>query len=281
MLRVSIIGMLKVGFWIALLYVAYCGILFLLQRQVMFPRFAMGPAPETPDHIPGIEKIWLDSAAGIVESWFILPRSSPGAGAVPAIIFAHGNGELIDFWPREMQPFADMGIGVLLVEYPGYGRSAGRPSQKSITDAFVKAYDTLVSRPEVDPERVVLFGRSIGGGAVCALARQRRASAMILMSAFTDIPSFTRRYLAPGFITRDPFDNLEAIKSFSNPVLIIHGSRDEIIPYRHGQTLYRHAPNGKMITYHAGHNDCPPDWRVFYQDVVRFLVDAGVINPRQ
>lgn len=276
MLRFSIFGILKLGLGIALIYVTYCGLLFLLQRHVMFPRFAMGPAPETTDRMPGIEKIWLDTASGKIESWFILPVTTTGAG--PAIIFAHGNGELIDFWPHELRPFADLGIGVLLVEYPGYGRSAGRPSQKSITDAFVQAYDTLISRPEVDPERVVLFGRSIGGGAACALARERPVKAMILMSAFTDIPSFTRRYLAPAFIVRDPFDNLEVIKSFSNPVLIIHGTRDEIIPYRHGETLDRHALDGTMISYDAGHNDCPPDWRVFFQDVVPFLVDAGVIG---
>ncbi len=279
MLRVSILGVLKVGLWIALVYVAYCGLLFLLQRQVMFPRFAMGPAPEAASRIPGIEKIWLDTPAGNIESWFILPDKL--AGAAPAIIFAHGNGELIDFWPRELAPFTELGIGVLLVEYPGYGRSPGRPSQKSITAAFVEAYDALVRRPDVDPKRIVLFGRSIGGGAACALARQRNAKAMILMSTFTSIRSFTRRYLAPAFIIRDPFDNLEVVKSFSNPVLIIHGNSDEIIPYRHGQTLHRHAANATMITYDAGHNDCPPDWRVFYRDVIRFLVDAEVIGPPQ
>ena len=80
------------------------------------------------------------------------------------VIFAHGNGELIDYWPDELKKFNDFGLGVLLVEYPGYGRSDGTPTQKSISEAFEAAYDMLVSRPDVDAERIILFGRSVGGG---------------------------------------------------------------------------------------------------------------------
>ena len=86
-------------------------------------------------------------------------------------LFLHTvNGELIDFWPHELKKLNRLGIGVLLVEYPGYGRSNGSPSQKNITEAFTGAYDMLVTRPDVDPSRIVLFGRSLGGGAVCILA---------------------------------------------------------------------------------------------------------------
>jgi len=274
----SMAVMIKTGLWILFIYIAYCGLLFLVQRQMMFPRFLMGTAPDTTDDMTGIEKIWLQTESGKIESWFILPKANNETKPSPAVIFAHGNAELIDFWPHEMRRFAAQGIGVLLVEYPGYGRSEGRPSQKSITDVFVRAYDILINRPDVDPQRIVLLGRSLGGGAVSALARQRPAKAMILMSTFTNIKSFTRRYLAPAFIVRDPFDNLEAIKTFLNPVLIIHGIRDEIIPYRHGKTLHRHAPNGTLITYDAGHNDCPPNWNTFFQDVGQFLIRAGVID---
>ena len=274
----SMAGLIKTGFWVVFIYVAYCGLLFLVQRQMMFPRFLMGTVPDTPDDMTGIEKIWLQTESGKIESWFIRPQTNNDTQPSPAIIFAHGNAELIDFWPHEMRRFAALGIGVLLVEYPGYGRSEGRPSQKSITDVFVRAYDVLIDKPEVDPKRIVFLGRSIGGGAVTALANHRPAKAMILMSTFTNIKSFTRRYLAPSFIVRDPFDNLESVKKFLNPILIIHGLRDEIIPYRHGKTLHRYAPNGTLITYDAGHNDCPPDWNIFFQDVSQFLIRSGVIN---
>ena len=97
------------------------------------------------------------------------------------------------------------------------------------------------------------------------------------MSTFVSARSFAAKYLAPGFLVRDPFDNLAAIKTYPGPVLIIHGKFDEVIPYRHGMSLFQATRRGKMITYESGHNDCPPNWNVFWQDVESFLREAGVI----
>ena len=260
------------------LYIAYCGVLFLLQRQIMFPR-GMIPQPTPLDHrIPGLEKIWLETPAGKVESWLLQPVSGSAAGPAPAVIFGHGNGELIDFWPEELMGFTRLGISVLLVEYPGYGRSAGSPSQQSITAAFIAAYDALASRKEIDASRIVLFGRSLGGGAVCALSLQRPSAALILMSTFTSARSFAKRYLAPPFLVRDPFDNLSAVKKFRRPILILHGKHDTVIPFSHGTALHKAAERGKLIAYEAGHNDCPPDWNIFWQDIESFLRDNGIIR---
>jgi fermentation-respiration switch protein FrsA (DUF1100 family) len=170
-----------------------------------------------------------------------------------------------------------LGIGVLLVEYPGYGRSKGTPSQSSITETFVTAYDMLTARADVDASKIILVGRSLGGGAVCALAAKRPAAVLILMSTFTSARSFATKYLIPGFLVRDPFDNLSVVRSFYGPVLIMHGKRDEVIPYKHGLALHRAARNGKMITYDSGHNDSPPDWDIFFREVESFLKDAGIL----
>jgi fermentation-respiration switch protein FrsA (DUF1100 family) len=75
----------------------------------------------------------------------------------------------------------------------------------------------------------------------------------------------------PPVLVRDPFDNLRVVRKFDGPVLVIHGDQDETIPYRHGRTLFENAKQGKMITYAAGHNDCPPDWNAFFKDVGAFL----------
>jgi fermentation-respiration switch protein FrsA (DUF1100 family) len=268
---------LKYIFWPLCIYSVYCSLLFLVQRQILFPR-GMIPTPSSSGPpISGLEKIWLNVASGKVEAWYIPPVSGRGATAAPAVIFGHGNGELIDFWPDELNGFARLGIGLLLVEYPGYGRSAGSPSQKSITETFVAAYDLLSSRKDVDPSRIIFFGRSLGGGAVCALAAARPSAALILMSTFTDARSFAKRYLAPSFLVRDPFDNLSAVKNYPAPVLIMHGRQDTVIPYSHGIALHRAAQNGKLVTYEAGHNDCPPDWRMFWQHVRTFLRENKII----
>lgn len=259
-----------------LIYAAYCGLLFFVQRQVIFPRYMIpGPAPR--DFSAGIEPAWLETSFGKVEAWYFPPPAGAAGAPVPAVIFGHGNGELIDFWPEEFKRFPAMGVGLLLVEYPGYGRSAGSPSQESISETFTRAYDQLAARPDVDPTRIVFFGRSLGGGAVCDLAAKRPAAALILMSSFTSVRSFAIRYLAPSFLIRDPFDNLAVVRDYGGPVLVIHGRFDEVIPFGHGNALHAAARNGKMIAYDAGHNDCPPDWEVFWQDVEGFLRDAKVL----
>lgn len=270
-------AVLKYALWSLLFYVIYCSFLFLVQRKILFPR-GLIPAPSSSEvNISGLEKLWIETKFERVEAWFLPPTSDISAKQAPAVIFGHGNGELIDFWPQELKKFLQLGIGVLLVEYPGYGRSSGSPSQQSITRTFTAAYDRLVAREDVNAERIILFGRSLGGGAVCALAPNRPSAALILMSTFTSVNAFTARYLAPKFLVRDPFDNLSVVKDYPGPILIIHGRHDEVIPFSHGQNLHKVSKHSQMVVYDAGHNDCPPDWHVFWQDVESFLRGAGLL----
>ena len=270
-------ALLKYILWPVILYLAYCGLLFLLQRQILFPRYQIPQPVQSEPKIGGLETMWLAIDGAKVEAWFLPPLDPQMKTPAPAVIFGHGNGELIDFWPAELERFTRLGIALLLVEYPGYGRSAGNPSEKSITRTFVAAYDALTSRKDIDPARIIFFGRSLGGGAVCALARHRPSATLILMSTFTSAKSLANKFLVPPFLVRDPFDNLAVVKSYPNPVLIIHGRHDSIIPFSHGKALHQAAKQAEMITYNARHNDCPPDWNVFWQDVEGFLRRNGLI----
>ncbi len=263
---------------VLIIYGGYCCLIFLFQRTILFPRHQIPVPPSPKESKPGWESLWLETSVGRVEAWFLPPGGDSPIQPSPAVIFAHGNAELIDFWPQQLRPFTSMGVGVLLVEYPGYGRSAGTPSQKNITETFVAAYDNLVDRHDVDPSRIVLWGRSLGGGAVCALAEKRPSAALVLMSTFTDVRSCAAKLLAPGFLVRDPFDNLQVVRSYAGPILIVHGRHDTLIPYDHGQKLYRAARHGKMLTYDCRHNDCPPNWKTFWQDLASFLMSAKIVE---
>ncbi len=261
-------------------YILYLSILFISQRKMLFPAYMIEVPQYAGDTIKSLEQNWLEMEDGPVETWF-LPAQSDNDNIAenrksPVIIFAHGNGELIDFWADEFLYFAKQGISILLVEYPGYGRSKGSPSQKSITKAFVKAYDMMLKRNDIDPEKIVFFGRSIGGGAVCSLARERKPAAIILMSAFINTKSFAGKYLAPGALILDPFDNLKVMEQFKGPALIIHGRHDELIPYDHGLKLHKACKNSKLITYDCGHNNCPPNLDTFINDVKIFLKESGI-----
>ena len=270
--------MLKILTSVLIFYLLYCGLLFAFQRQILFPRHQAIPMPQVAEKISGLEKIWLELSFGKVESWFLPPVCNEGK--CPVLLFAHGNAELIEHWPEFFLPLTHSGIGVYLLEYPGYGRSQGLPSQKTIVETFIAAHDQIIDRPDVNPDGVVFFGRSIGGGAVCALAEKRKPMAIILMSTFTSISRMAGKFGVPGIFIRDPFDNLRTMESFDGPLLVIHGKHDEIIPYSHGINLSGAAPHGQLITYECGHNDCPPDRDVFYDDIITFLIKSGVHNGK-
>ena len=260
---------LRITLGIIGIYLAYCALLFVFQRQMLFPRYMVMTRSSLPDGFPGLESIWLELPDMRVETWFLPARNT--VRPAPVVIITHGNAESIDFLPDEFQPYAERGVSLLMVEFPGYGRSQGSPSQRTITAAMLKAYDVIAARPDVDADRIILMGRSLGGGAVCQLAARRPIRGLILVSAFTSVTAFAPRYLVPSFLVKDPFDNLAVIRAFRKPVLIIHGTRDEIIPYRHGQALAAAAPDGKLESFHSGHNDLATDSRQFWQAIDDFL----------
>lgn len=241
-----------------------------LQRYLVFPRHLVH-APDPPHPVEGRERLWLSTDEGEVEAWLLPGRGASAEHPSPLVIFAHGNAELIDTWPDYLRPYREWGLSVLLVEYRGYGRSAGSPSEGSIADDLVLAYDQVTARPEIDAQRVILHGRSIGGGAVCALARRRRPAALILQSTFTSIRAMAARWFVPGFLVLDPFDNEACLHDFSGPVLLVHGRHDGLIPPSHAEALRRAAPQARLVWYDANHNDCPPSWPAFFDEVASFL----------
>lgn len=249
------IRLTTLGLMLAVAAVAYLTLAFLMQRSALFPM--PGAAPRSP---PGTaEVVALHQVAGVVEALFLAPRTGSGAPA-PLLVFFHGNAELADDW---VEPFAvprSWGWAVLLVEYPGYGRSAGRPSEASVMAAAVAAHDWAVADPRIDSQRIVAYGRSLGGGAAARLAHERSVAGVILESSFTSVAAMARRFLVPRWLVRDRFDTLEALSDYVGPLLVIHGRRDTIIPVAHGRTLAAAVPGAEFHEVACGHNDCPRPW---------------------
>jgi fermentation-respiration switch protein FrsA (DUF1100 family) len=224
---------------------------FFAQRGVMFPTSAIAPAPPAQLARLGGEGIWLELEEGRVEV-FYLPGQAAGG---PLLLFAHGNAELIDHWADAWEKIRARGASLLLVEYPGYGRSEGAPSEASIREVMIAAYDWAASRGIAAD--IVGWGRSLGGGALCALARERPLSALILESTFTSARSMAAGLGVPGFLVRDPFENLSLVREFREPLLLLHGERDRVIPVRHAHALSEAAPGAELVLMPCGHNDCP------------------------
>jgi hypothetical protein len=264
-------GLLAIASLAVAAVAAWWALLFLLQRSVLYPApLAASGAGDLPS--VGGRSVWLEHAAGRSEAWLLPPSPAPAAPG-PLLIFAHGNGELIDFWAGAFETPRQWGASVLLVEFPGYGRSPGRPSQASITEAMVAAYDWAGAQAGVDPGRVVAWGRSLGGGAVCALARERALAALVLESTFTSVKSLARRFGLPGLLVRDPFDNLAFLRRFPGPTLVLHGEGDDLIAPEHGRRLHAAAARSELHLLPCGHNDCPRPWAL----VRRFLVAHEIL----
>jgi pimeloyl-ACP methyl ester carboxylesterase len=239
--------------------------------------FPMPPAAVgRPDafRVAGGERWWIEAGGARVEAWF-LPAAS--AGLAPLVIHAHGNGELIDVWPQEFARLRAAGLHVLLVEYPGYGRSRGRPSEGSITATLVAAYDRVADDPRVDVRRIVGYGRSLGGGAIAQLAARRPMAAMVLESTFTSLADIIRGYGVPDWAVVNRFDTGNVLASFPGPVLLLHGTRDVNIPVAHAHALRRMSARVTLQLLDCGHNDCPPQWEL----LLGFLARNGVCRDPQ
>ncbi len=273
-----------------LLYGLYAGYFYRVQRHAIFPRYMLPPSTQTIADYPGWQQRWITirapdssdnnssdtTAVARVESWFLPPPSTQADA--PVILMTHGNGDLMEMWPGRVHALARAGWGVLLIEYPGYGRSTGEPSEATIAGTLTDAYDWVITQPGVDAERIILFGYSVGGGAIGTLAAQRPSAALVLMSTFTSVRAMAARYYLPGILVSDPFDTLAVVQRYAHPILLIHGSQDTTIPAANSVALHNAAPNSKLLLLPCGHANCVDDWDDFWPLVLDFLIEHGVLQ---
>jgi len=265
--------MLWILYVAAALFLVNLAAMYFLQPVLTFPH---PPAASARPHAltdAGGEALWVDIDGARIEGWLL-----PGAGTAPAplMMYAHGNGELIDYWADEFAPLRAAGIHILLVEYPGYGRSSGSPSEASVRAALVAMYDRVVTDPRVDARRIIGYGRSLGGGAIAQLAARRPLAALVLESSFTSLADIIRSYHVPGWMIRNHFDTRAVLAHFPGPVLLLHGKSDQVIPFSHALALKAAAPAAELHGFDCGHNDCPRQWDL----VLGFLAARGVCTGR-
>ena len=178
----------------------------------------------------------------------------PNPSARFTILFSHGNGEDLGDVRGDLWRLNALGFAVLGYDYQGYGTSEGTPSERHCYMDIDAAYEYLTGPLGVPPQRVILYGRSVGSGPSVDLATRRQVGGMILESAFTSVLACSR---LAGALPRDAFRNIDKIGSVRCPVLFIHGRRDWTVPFRVGRALFEAAPGPKRCLWveRAGHND--------------------------
>lgn len=233
----------------------------------------------TPDLI-GLEyeDIYIETSDGVkLNGWFILAKDPPRA----TVLFFHGNAGNISHRLEIIKIFNDLDLNVFIIDYRGYGRSGGFPSEKGTYLDAQAAYDYLISRDDVDKEKIVIYGKSLGGAVAIDLATKVYARALISESAFTSVADIGQEvypFLPIRLITTIKYDSLSKINKIDESKLIIHSKDDEIIPYHHGKKLFDSASDPKeLYSMRGGHNEGILIYRDEYQKKCdKFLRSIGI-----
>jgi abhydrolase domain-containing protein 17 len=178
----------------------------------------------------------------------------PNPSARFTLWFFHGNAEDLGDLEPYLLMLRDRGYSVFAFDYPGYGFSTGTPSEASLYAAARAARTHLREALRVPAERTIIFGRSLGGGPATQMAVEEKPAGLILQSTFVSVFRVVTRWRLLPF---DQFENLKKISRVRCPVLVMHGERDEVIPFRHGEALLADANEPKRALWvpDAMHND--------------------------
>jgi fermentation-respiration switch protein FrsA (DUF1100 family) len=190
-----------------------------------------------------------------LHGWFF-----QGEEGSPVILHFHGNAGNISHRLDLVQIFQRKGLSVFLLDYRGFGRSSGRPSETGLYRDGLAAWSYLVEKERIPPERIVLHGHSIGAAVAIEVALQKKVRGLVIESAFTSTKDMAKTMaifalFSPVFPAH--YNNLAKIRRVSAPKLMVHGQRDEIVPFAMGQKLFEAAADPKFFypVKDAGHND--------------------------
>ena len=261
--------MLRILRIIAVVYLGVLLVLLWFENKLLFH-----PYKDTDSWVPpppglAVEDVWLPLPDGTkVHGWWC-----PVPGAKGALLYAHGNAGNLSHRGQAVQKLQEgLGLSVLIVDYPGFGKSEGKVSEAGCYAAAHAAYDWLAQK--VPPEQIVLYGKSLGGGVMTELAVQQPHRALVLVKTFTSVPDMAQKqfpFLPARWLVRNQFNNLARIPQCPRPIFIAHGDCDSLIPLDHSRQLLAAASEPKQFFLMPGcdHNDPAPV--EFYHELAKFL----------
>jgi uncharacterized protein len=225
---------------VVLAYVGVCAFVSWQKESMIFP-YRQVEASRGRAAPAGWETWWHEAAPGIrVEAWFRPAQGLLAGERAPAVIFFHGNGEVIDDCTRDFAGmWGRLGCAVLLVEYRGYGRSGGEPTLAGARADAGAWFDRLATDPRVRADLIIAHGFSLGGGVAAALAAERPVAGALVESTFYSLPRAARdRGLWLYFATdRHNTGNYLRALPVDLPLQLTHGTLDEVLPVHHGRAL--------------------------------------------
>lgn len=223
-----------------------------------------------------LQEVWFDSTDGArLFGWYVESKETPGV-----LLWCHGNAGNIIHRLENLVELYRLGLSVLIFDYRGYGRSSGTPSEEGLYRDALAAYAYLTEARRVAPERLVLFGRSLGAAVAGDVASRKPVAGLILESPFPSVGAVARAHyfgLPVDWLLSAEFNLVERLRRISVPVLVVHGDRDEVVPIQLGQQVFEAArePKSFYLVPGADHNDLyVVGGRPYFQRIKRFVVEV-------
>ena len=241
------------GLWL-LLTVA----VWFFQERMLF----IGAAPPLGQaHAPGVtvQPVDINVSADItLHGWYARSENAPSDARLPAILYFGGNAEEVSgvvAWAARLPDHA-----ILAVNYRGYAGNPGNPSEESLKADALKLHDWLAARPDVDPKKISVAGRSLGSGVAIHVAAQRSTHRLLLITPYDSIASVAAKrfwFLPARLLLRHPFDSTALAAKVEAPTLFIIAAQDRVIPPTHARALAAVWPGSKHIVICPGrdHNN--------------------------
>ena len=255
MIKGTVLPLLYTGLAI---FVGLCAVLYLLQEQLIFLRPPLADDDRHAVHLlSGTTEIRITAYDGTrLHGWLRHTATEPPARGL--VIYFGGNAEEVSGQMHDAPMLAPWSVAA--VNYRGYGLSEGRPSEEALTSDALAIYDRLAKRKDIDPNHIVVFGRSLGSGIAVQLAAHRPVAAVVLVSPFDSLRSIARKQypIVPvSLLLKHPFDSLAHAGGIEAPLLMIAGDDDDLIPPEYSRRLHDawSGPKQWVLVPEADHND--------------------------
>ena len=209
-----------------------------------------------------LDSVWLDQASPI------------------AVLLIHGNRHNLTKFADHYNLFSDLGLSCFAFDFPGYGQSAGSPTEESVYQSAASAYSFLRTELQYAPNRIVIYGCSLGGAVAIHLAQNSPAACLITESTFTssrDMAAHLYPWLPFRSLLPDRFSNVTKIKAVTMPHLILHGARDEVVPVYMARALFDTAkePKKLVLVPDASHTDVLPSGGAMVREEIATFIDQA------
>ena len=247
-------------------YGAFCLLVYLNQRKLMFP----APERVREPQLAGATLLRIPGPEGTQ----VYALHVPAAEGAPTVVHFHGNGEQLADEAWLAQRYQQAGLGFYAVEYPGYGLAGGwEPSETGLYAAAEAALEYLHGTLGVARERTVLQGQSLGSGVAVEMARRGQGTRMVLITPYTSMVDMGAKlfpWLPVRLLAKDRFDSAAKAPGLGLPVLIVHGTRDEVIPVDMGRTLGGLFPQATVRLIEGKQHNTVIDTPGLVEELMRF-----------